>query len=276
MAKSKKYMSTISEATRIKNAGGDKARIAFSARLEQLLVDNELTQREFGEKIGISTGAVSYYIRALKTPSILLLQTISETFNVSSDYLLGITDTPTLDENIQMISKYTGLSQRAIEYLKKLKSDETVDKRIHSQLNIKKIYALNNIIIYDSIYDFLDLIGDYLYAVPVSRSNLVETIELSSQMNNDSNNTDTKFDYAQKIPIDYIYDFGEENLMPIFDIIPKNEIYDSLLVRLNNNLSKLGARIRNKNKDKIDKLLQQYIEKEYSKDDIAYMDELLD
>lgn len=276
MAKRKKSTLTISEATRIKNAGGDKTLIAFSARLEQLLVDNDLTQKEFGEKIGISTGAVSYYIRALKTPSILLLQTISETFNVSADYLLGITDTPTLDENIQMISKYTGLSQRAIEYLKKLKSDKTIDKRIHSQLNIKKIYALNNIIIYDSIYDFLDLIGDYLYAVPISCSNLVETIEVSSQMNNDSNNTDTKFDYAQKIPIDYIYDFGEDNLMPIFDIIPKSEIYDSLLVRLNNNLSKLGARIRNKNKDKIDKLLQQYIEKEYSKDDIAYMDELLD
>lgn len=273
MAKSKKNMPTVSEAKRIKNAGGDKTRITFSTRLEQLLIDNNLTQQEFSEKIGISTGAVSSYINALKIPSILILQMISKEFNISADYLLGITDIPTLDENIQMISKYTGLSQRAIEYLKKLKTGETTDKQLHTQLNIKKLYALNNIIVYDSKYDFLDLIGDYLYAVPVSRSDLVETIELSLRMSNNHNGT--KSDYAQKTPINYIYDFGENDLLPIFDIISEREIYDSFLVRLNNNLAKLGEKIRNKNKDKIDKLLQQYIEKEYSKDDIEYMDELL-
>ena len=274
MAKIKKIMPTVSEATRIKNAGDDKTRVIFSTRLEQLLIDNNLTQQEFSKKIDSSTGAVSTYINALKCPSISTLQRISKEFNISADYLLGLTDTPTLDENIQMISKYTGLSQRTIEYLKKLKSGETTDKQLHTQLNIKKLYALNNIIVYDSKYDFLDLIGDYLYAVPVSRSDLVETIELSSRMSN--NNKGTKSDYVQKTPINYIYDFGENDLLPIFDIISEREIYDSFLVRLNNNLTKLGEKIRNKNKDKIDKLLQQYIEKEYSKDDIEYMDKLLD
>ena len=125
MAKSKKIMPTVSEATRIKNAGDDKTRVIFSTRLEQLLIDNNLTQQEFSKKIDSSTGAVSTYINALKCPSISTLQRISKEFNISADYLLGLTDTPTLDENIQMISKYTGLSQRTIEYLKKLKSGET-------------------------------------------------------------------------------------------------------------------------------------------------------
>ena len=49
-----------------------------------------------------------------KTKHIIAL---AEIFGVTSDYLLGLSNTPSIDPNIKTISDYTGLDEAAVEFL---------------------------------------------------------------------------------------------------------------------------------------------------------------
>lgn len=50
----------------------------------------------------------------------------SKTFNVSTDYLLGISAIPSVDENLQMIGNTTGLSDKSINILKEMSEIDRV------------------------------------------------------------------------------------------------------------------------------------------------------
>lgn len=62
----------------------------FASRLKELRKQNGLMQKEFAEKIGISTGALSSYENGAKSPSVATAKHIAYTFNVSLDWLCGI------------------------------------------------------------------------------------------------------------------------------------------------------------------------------------------
>lgn len=64
----------------------------FGDRIKQLRVENNLTQDVLSEKINISQSAISVWESSLRVPSALIVIEFSIFFNVSSDYLLGITD----------------------------------------------------------------------------------------------------------------------------------------------------------------------------------------
>ena len=49
-----------------------------------------------------------------------VLRAYSQHFNVTTDYLLGLRETSLVDENIAMINKVTGLSEKSIDTLKSL------------------------------------------------------------------------------------------------------------------------------------------------------------
>lgn len=62
-----------------------------------------------------------------KFPQLYLIEGYSKYFNVTSDYLLGLRETKTVDENIAMISKVTGLTEESIEILKALRKGNGMD-----------------------------------------------------------------------------------------------------------------------------------------------------
>lgn len=64
----------------------------FGERIKQLRVENNLTQDVLSERINISQSAISVWESSLRVPSALIVIEFSIFFNVSSDYLLGITD----------------------------------------------------------------------------------------------------------------------------------------------------------------------------------------
>ena len=62
----------------------------FGETLKKLRKNKNLTQSQLGEKIGVAKSVVSYYENGDRYPSPEILIKIAHTFNVSTDYLLGI------------------------------------------------------------------------------------------------------------------------------------------------------------------------------------------
>jgi len=64
----------------------------FNERLKEIRLKRELTQEELAQKINISSSSISLYERGDREPNLNTLINISKTLNVSTDYLLGLTD----------------------------------------------------------------------------------------------------------------------------------------------------------------------------------------
>lgn len=64
----------------------------FSARLKRLRLEHKLTQSDLADILGLKPTAISNYESQRNEPSFEKLIILSEYFEVSCDYLLGVTD----------------------------------------------------------------------------------------------------------------------------------------------------------------------------------------
>ena len=65
--------------------------MSFGKRLKNLRIEKNLTQQQLAEKLNVSKANISKYESDIIEPNINLINQISKLFDVSSDYLLGIT-----------------------------------------------------------------------------------------------------------------------------------------------------------------------------------------
>lgn len=65
----------------------------ISERIKELRLSQQMTQTEFGNVFGIVKSTISLYESGKSTPNDQIKTKICEYFNVSMDYLLGITNT---------------------------------------------------------------------------------------------------------------------------------------------------------------------------------------
>ncbi|MDI9509831.1 MAG: helix-turn-helix transcriptional regulator [Clostridiales bacterium] len=98
----------------------------FSARLKQLRLNNKLTQTELADILGLKATAISNYESSRNEPSFEKLILLSKYFDVSCDYLLGVTDSylpvcgEVLDKEIvEFYDNYQKLNQENIDELNK-------------------------------------------------------------------------------------------------------------------------------------------------------------
>ena len=106
----------------------------FSYRLTVLLDEHNMSQTQLAKKVGTTNVTICRYINGVRIPRIDVASKIASVFNVSLDYLLGISesvDTENLTKNqdvdiaILMKSLYsldgnTHLSKKQIEMIKTL------------------------------------------------------------------------------------------------------------------------------------------------------------
>ena len=104
--------------------------MSVNETIKRLRTERKLTQNDLAELMNCNRQKIADLERGKSTPSANDLILLSKIFNVSADYLLGLSDTATTDKDIQFICKYTGLSERAIEVL----SIYNNNKRIKNQL----------------------------------------------------------------------------------------------------------------------------------------------
>lgn len=87
----------------------------FGDNLKRLRQENNLTQEQLAEKVGISKSSISFYEHCKKTPSPDIVAQFSEIFNVSMDVLMGI-NKPLKDQCIDV----SGLTPKEIKVIENL------------------------------------------------------------------------------------------------------------------------------------------------------------
>lgn len=106
----------------------------FSYRLNVLLDENNMTQTQLAKKIGTSNVTICRYLTCERIPRLDVVTRIASIFNVSLDYLLGLSNdkdilnsTENSDLNMAMLIKElfslddnSRLSKNQVELIKKL------------------------------------------------------------------------------------------------------------------------------------------------------------
>lgn len=85
--------------------------------IKKLRAERELTQNDLAKMMNCNRQKIADWERGKSTPSAEDLILLSKKFNVSTDYLLGISDVPTTDKDLQFICDYTGLNEDSIKNL---------------------------------------------------------------------------------------------------------------------------------------------------------------
>lgn len=90
----------------------------FRERLEKIIIDRGIKKRALAEKIGMAPNTLSGYLNGKHLPDIFTLIRICDTLNISTDYLLGRTDNPNVDNNRtpnenEMLSYYRLISKKS-------------------------------------------------------------------------------------------------------------------------------------------------------------------
>lgn len=87
--------------------------MTFGERLTELRIENGYTRRnDFAEKLGIPSTTLRNYETDVREPGHTFLKKISEMFNVSVDYLLGLTDEKEVLNSFRLkTSEYTHITK---------------------------------------------------------------------------------------------------------------------------------------------------------------------
>lgn len=83
-------------------------------RLKELRQEKRLIQDELAKKLNISRNTITRYENGTRQPNINTVKKIAELFDVSTDYLLGISDRRYNFENVSLI-------ELSDEYFKKIR-----------------------------------------------------------------------------------------------------------------------------------------------------------
>lgn len=127
---SEKDFAAVKPAARLAGENPGYVRVAFAQRLTDQLENRLLT--EVAEETDIAQGSLSDYRSGKTEARITALARLAGYFDVSTDYLLGMTHTATRDQSERKWREKVGLSDKAIETLEKGKSDS--ERPLYSEI----------------------------------------------------------------------------------------------------------------------------------------------
>ena len=100
----------------------------FSCRLKQLRESLDMTQDELAKKLNLTQSTIAYYENGKKMPTLENAIIITNLFNTSLDYLVGVTDSRT-DEKVK---------ENEDLYCSNILLDDTRDLSYESLRDLKK------------------------------------------------------------------------------------------------------------------------------------------
>ena len=96
----------------------DITKDVFGERLIEIRKEHGETQQELADSIGITQQSLCRYEQGERTANIDFIRKVAEHYNVSADYLLGLSGAKSYDADLQTICRYTGLSEKAVNILR--------------------------------------------------------------------------------------------------------------------------------------------------------------
>lgn len=88
----------------------------IGSRINSALAMNNTLQKELAKQLNVKDNIVSYWCKGDRTPNTSQIIQIANYLNVSTDYLLGITDAATTDKDLKFVCDYTGLDEKIINF----------------------------------------------------------------------------------------------------------------------------------------------------------------
>lgn len=142
----------------------------FGRRLAALRKEMNITQQKVSQDTNISITTITKYETSARNPSYEDLTTLAKYFNTTTDYLLGLSDTKTLDQNIASVCKCTGLNENAVENIinhinmpgpifERINKGEIVSTTIFTQQYYDTVKQVLNIIL--SSNEFWNIVINY-------------------------------------------------------------------------------------------------------------------
>lgn len=86
----------------------------FAERLTELRERTNKKRQEVADDLNISRASLEFYEKGKRKPDIDVLLKIAKYYNVSTDYLVGLSSAPTNNITVSAICDYTGLNKEAI------------------------------------------------------------------------------------------------------------------------------------------------------------------
>ncbi|MCL1857979.1 MAG: helix-turn-helix domain-containing protein [Oscillospiraceae bacterium] len=132
----------------------------FAARLRKIMNEQNKTQKEVADVLGITRQAISQYLDGAVQPNLEKLYKLANYFQVSCDWFVGQSDIKSSDADDVAINKKLGLTQEAIEYLQFI--NENVDDIESLENELKTINFLLSDYGHSTVF-LLEDIAEYLY-----------------------------------------------------------------------------------------------------------------
>ena len=136
----------------------------FADRLEEMIFETGLNQKEFAKKAGLTPSEISKYLKGNCMPAVKSLIRIVDYFNCPVDYILGLEDqryactpkaVPRFSERLRVVLAHFGYS--GYKFCKE--ADKISPARYYEWLNGKYEPSLENIV---NIAEFFDCSVDFV------------------------------------------------------------------------------------------------------------------
>jgi len=96
----------------------------LAERIKSLRVEKEISQDVLAVSVGVTRVSISHYENGAQVPDSKTLIKMAQYFKVSSDYLLGLSDSRRVYNKLKATLATTGLSDGALKILTQIQKDE--------------------------------------------------------------------------------------------------------------------------------------------------------
>ncbi len=194
---------------------------AFPTTLRKLMTERNIKQKELADYLGITRQSISYYCDGSSSPDWETVANIATFFSVPSDFLLGLTEDPSM---VKSAVDELGLSPKSVKWIKSLDG-----KAIYVDGD-DRISLFNFLLQSYDFQEFFHQLCEYYYACVANTvfnsivdENALDVVSIREQFQELTNLLDTieQRDLLPLAEVDYLraeIDLWSENESPLVNI----------------------------------------------------------